>query len=151
MALPGQIAFDASPDVRSALGALGRTEDVRFSRSGRRLALAGFRNDRIAVADLEVAGTTVAITGLRELASSSLHHPHGVDFLDEETLVVGNRKGGVVLLRLPGVASDDGVEWIDPLGPAWMRITFPSASRSFGAAHLGRSTPGPLRFSKNSM
>jgi hypothetical protein len=118
VALPGQIAFDASPDVRAALGALGRTEDVRFSPSGRRLALAGFRNDRIAVAELEVVGTTVAITGLRELASSSLHHPHGVDFLDEETLVVGNRKGGVVLLRLPGVASDDGVEWIDPLGPA---------------------------------
>jgi hypothetical protein len=116
--LPGQIAFDASPDVRSALGALGRTEDVRFSPSGRRLALAGFRNDRIAVADLEVTGATVVITRLRELASSSLRHPHGVDFLDEETLVVGNRKGGVVLLRLPGVVSDDRVEWIDQLGPA---------------------------------
>jgi hypothetical protein len=101
VALPGQIAFDASPDVRSALGALGRTEDVRFSPSGRRLALAGFRNDRIAVADLEVTATTVAITRLRELASSSLHHPHGVDFLDEETLVVANRRGGVIVLRLP--------------------------------------------------
>ena len=118
MVPPGQIAFDASPDVRAALGTLGRTEDVRFAPSGRRLALAGFRNDRIAVADVEVAGTTVAITRLRELASSSLHDPHGVDFLDEETLVVGNRRGGVVVLRLPSVASDDGVEWVDPLGTA---------------------------------
>ena len=41
--------------------------------------------------------------------------------------------------------------WIDPFGPAWMRITFPSASRSLGAAHRGRSTPGPLRFSRNAM
>jgi hypothetical protein len=118
VALPGQIAFDASPAVRAALEALGRTEDVRFSPSGRRLALAGFRNDRMAVADLEIDGTTVAITRLRELASSSLHDPHGVDFLDEETLVVGNRKGGVVVLRLPSAVSDGGVEWIDPLGPA---------------------------------
>ena len=60
----------------------------------------------------------MAITRLRELASSSLHDPHGVDFLDEETLVVGNRRGGVVVLRLPSVASDDGVEWVDPLGTA---------------------------------
>ena len=117
MALPGQIAFDAPPDVREALGTLGRTEDVRFAPSGRRLALAGFRNDRIAVADVEVAGTTVAITRLRELASSSLHDPHGVDFLDEETLVVGNRKGGVVVFRL-SAASEDRVEWTEPLGPA---------------------------------
>ena len=117
MALPGQIAFDAPPDVREALGTLGRTEDVRFAPSGRRLALAGFRNDRIAVADVEIAGTTVAITRLRELGSSSLHDPHGVDFLDEETLVVGNRKGGVVVFRL-SAASEDRVEWTEPLGPA---------------------------------
>ena len=116
MALPGQIAFDAPPDVRAALGTLGRTEDVRFAPSGRRLALAGFRNDRIAVADVEIAGTTVAIRRLRELGSSSLHDPHGVDFLDEETLVVGNRKGGVVVFRL-SAASEDRVEWTEPLGP----------------------------------
>ena len=119
---------------------------MRFAPSGGRLALAGFRNDRIAVADVEVAGTTVAITRLRELASSSLHDPHGVDFLDEETLVVGNRRGGVVVLRLPSVASDDGVEWVDPLGTAVEAAADgPARCGSTAAERRSCATTGPTR------
>jgi Lipoprotein LpqB beta-propeller domain len=114
-----QIAFDAPPEVRAALEALGRTEDVRFAPSGRRLALAAYRKDRIAVADVEItvsaSGPKVAVTRLEQIASSSLREPHGLDFLDEETLVVGNRRGGVVVLRLPSAGSAESVTWVEPL------------------------------------
>jgi DNA-binding beta-propeller fold protein YncE len=116
-----QLAFDAPPDVRAALETLGRTEDVRFTPSGRRLAIASFHNERIAVADVEVTASAsepeVAVTRLEQLASPSLSKPHGLDFLDEETLVVGNRTGGVAVLRLPALGSADGVARMEQLGP----------------------------------
>src|SRR5262249_7198615 len=41
--------------------------------------------------------------------------PHGLDFLDEETLVVGNRGGSVVVLRLPSSEQTDAT-WVEPPG-----------------------------------
>ena len=35
------IAIDASPELRSAIAGMGRTEDVKFSPDNRRLAVAG--------------------------------------------------------------------------------------------------------------
>lgn len=102
--VPLEIAFDAPPAVREALARLARTEDVRFSPSGKRLAIAGFAKGRIAIADVEIArngsGPRVAVTGIQELASPALEDPHGLDFADEETLVVGNRGGGVAVFGL---------------------------------------------------
>ena len=48
----------------------------------------------------------MAITRLRELASSSLHDPHGVDFLTRRRWSSAIAKGGVVVFRLP--AASDG-------------------------------------------
>src|SRR5262249_14796769 len=117
--LPEQIPFDAPPDVHAALEAVGRTEDVRFTPSGRRLALAAYANERIALADVEGTASTarprVAVTHLELFASSSSREPHGLDFLDEETLVVGNRGGSVVVLRLPSSEQTDAT-WVEPPG-----------------------------------
>jgi hypothetical protein len=100
-----EIGFDAPPDVRDALAALGRTEDVRLAPSGRRLAIACFARDRIAVAEVEInvspSGPAIAVTSLDLVASPALREPHGLDFVDDDTLVVGNRAGGVAMLRLP--------------------------------------------------
>jgi hypothetical protein len=40
--------------VRAAVAALGRTEDVKFSPSNRRLAVAGFGDHKISVFDVSV-------------------------------------------------------------------------------------------------
>ncbi len=105
--MPLEIPFEATRAVREALAALGRTEDVRLSPSGRRLALAGFANGRIAVADVELSRDgsepAVAVTAVAVTESPAFRDPHGLDFVDEETLVVGNRGGGIAVLRLaPG-------------------------------------------------
>ena len=95
----------APTEVLQALDRLRRTEDLHFSPSGRRLALAGFGGDRIVIIDVAIAasptGTKVALTGCLELASSSLSQPHGVFFLDDATLFVANRGGGVSVLPVP--------------------------------------------------
>ena len=110
--------FHAPDAVRDAIDGLGRTEDVRFSPSGRRLAIACYGTDRIAVADVELDNGSeelrVALTGIALHQPVGLREPHGIDFVDEDTLAVANRAGGVVVLRLPG----DGSGEITSVGPA---------------------------------
>jgi DNA-binding beta-propeller fold protein YncE len=78
---------------------------VRFSPDNRRLAVAAFNNHRIALFDIEITGSAaakqVALTGAIELSSPSFHYPHGVDFVDDETLVVASRFADVAILKLP--------------------------------------------------
>jgi len=116
--LGGRAAVAASPAVEAALAALGRTEDVRFAPSGRRLAVAGFGNGTIAMIDLAVTvgrtGPVVAIEQVTSLGAAGLVQPHGIDWLDEHTLLVADRGGEVLALRL----SVDGAgrpERLDPV------------------------------------
>jgi DNA-binding beta-propeller fold protein YncE len=101
----------ATNAVRNALAAVGRTEDVRFAPSGRRLAIACFGTNRIAVADVELGsgseGFQVLLSSIELLEPAELDEPHGMDFVDEDTLAVANRAGGVIVLRLPPAGSGE--------------------------------------------
>jgi DNA-binding beta-propeller fold protein YncE len=102
--------YTAPPRVADAISALGRTEDVRFSPSSRRLAIAAFQRNRIVVFDIDItaghATTRVALTGGVELSSPALVRPHGVDFLDEDTLIVTSRGSDVALFKVPAGGRD---------------------------------------------
>lgn len=95
----------APEDVRRTLAALGRVEDVRFSPDCRRLAVAAYHRNRVAVFDVDIAGAApgagVRLTGVVEIASRHLSSPHGVDFLDDMTVIVANRDGDVAIFELP--------------------------------------------------
>ena len=93
------------PAVARGLAEVGRTEDLRFSPDGRRIAIAGFARRTVVLVDVEVTGAsgavpTVTIDGL-VVAATDLAQPHGLDWLDAETLVVGDRDGGVALIGVP--------------------------------------------------
>src|SRR4029453_7333059 len=100
-----EIQYTAQQSVTDAVASLGRTEDVRFSPSNRRLAVASFIRNRIVVFDIDIASssgaTQVALTGAVELASSALQWPHGLDFIDDNTLIVTSRGSDVALFKLP--------------------------------------------------
>lgn len=106
-----QIEYAAPQPVRDAIEALGRTEDLRLSPDNRRLAVAGFARDRIALLEIEfdasAAGVQVTLSGALELSSPALKEPHGLDFIDDETLIVANRAGDVAVFSLP--AAEFGV------------------------------------------
>jgi hypothetical protein len=99
------IEYTAPQSVTDAVGSLGRTEDVRLSPSNRRLAVASFHRNRIAVFDIDIASsrgaTQVALTGGVELSSPALQWPHGLDFIDDDTLIVTSRRSDVALFKLP--------------------------------------------------
>lgn len=94
----------ASPAIEAALSELGRTEDVKFSPSGRRVALADFSANLIWVCELihvsENGAERIVITHLSCLESPDLCYPHGLCWLGEERLVVANREGKVQVFGL---------------------------------------------------
>jgi DNA-binding beta-propeller fold protein YncE len=99
------IDIEAPADVRTVIASLGRTEDVTFSPNNERLAVACFGNDLVVVFDVAVddGGTRprVRLSGPITMRSDSLNTPHGLCFLDDDTLVVANRGGEVPIFALP--------------------------------------------------
>lgn len=100
-----EIRYTAPDSVRDVIASLGRTEDVRFSPSNRRLALTAFRHHAVVVFDIDITCSAgrkeVALTRAAQFSSPALDYPHGVDFLDEETVVVASRGGDMPILKLP--------------------------------------------------
>lgn len=106
-----KIDYRATDRARAMIASLGRTEDLRFSPNNRRLAIAAFNNARIAILDVEIStaggSPDVSLTGGLEISSPALRYPHGVDFLDDETITVANREHGVAIFRLPATFTHD--------------------------------------------
>ena len=100
-----EVQYSASAAAARAIADLGRTEDVQFSPSNRRLAVAAFHHNRIAVFEVEISRSAgkpqVALNSVVEIAAETLKGPHGLCFLDEDTLVVANREGSVEVYRVP--------------------------------------------------
>ncbi|MEO5845201.1 MAG: beta-propeller fold lactonase family protein [Caldimonas sp.] len=105
----GEVQCTVSVAAGAALARLGRTEDVKFSPSNRRLAVAGFNQNRIAVFDIAMHGrgdkTQVALDGVVEIEATTLSGPHGLCFLDEDTLAVASREGSVEVFGIPAAGS----------------------------------------------
>jgi hypothetical protein len=89
------LPFTATDDVRDALARIGRTEDVAFSPDERRLAIAGFTNGMCLLIDvaMDFSGgrKSIALSRKFEFTSPNLKNPHGLAFIDSETLVVADR------------------------------------------------------------
>ena len=117
-----RIAFDAPADVRAALDRAGRTEDVRISPDGRRLALACYSESAIGLADVTVERTSseeveVAVTGFELLRGPGVREPHGVEFVTNDVVAVANRGGSVAFYSLPGEGSNgELLPWGDAAG-----------------------------------
>ena len=133
---PRPLPIHADPGSRRMLDALQRTEDLRFSPDGDWLVVAGF-----ALRTLWLARSTVRevdgrpslhLSDAYEIDCEAFHYPHGLDFLDPATLVVANREGLVVLLRLPAA----------PIAGARMRLAPLRVLR--GAWRARVSSPGSV-------
>jgi hypothetical protein len=98
---------------------LDRTEDIAFSPTSRRLAVAAFNRHRIVVFDLDPLSVEgkgrVSLTGGVELSSRALRQPHGVDFIDDDTIVVASRTGDVNIFALPPGEPDVPLREMSPI------------------------------------
>ncbi|MBZ9678760.1 hypothetical protein [Mesorhizobium sp. ES1-1] len=100
-----KLPFRATANVHAALAELGRTEDVRFSPSNRLLAIAGFARGRVLLLSMKIVhgrqGLSITAADHMVLRSPDISQVHGLDFIDDTTLVVANRDAGLALFKLP--------------------------------------------------
>jgi DNA-binding beta-propeller fold protein YncE len=115
--VPDAFAFDPSPAVAAALDDLGRTEDIQFSPDQSRLAIAGFKRHKLLIIEVaqQSAESSIGSTRALEVTSELLVHPHGLAWLDDETLVVANRGGKVVVFQIPPLAEPLMRARLDPV------------------------------------
>lgn len=95
-----------SEPVRRAISGIGRTEDLRFSPGNASLAIAAFSLSKILLVRVHVESTpdgpVLNADDFLLVASHGLDRPHGIDFIDDQTIVVANRRGDVTVFELPG-------------------------------------------------
>jgi len=110
-----QIDYVAPQHVRDVVASLGRTEDVRFSPSNRRLAVIELWKNKLTVFEVCIPPSqnpkNVSLTGVAEISSTYLRCPHGLDFIDEENILVANREGQPCIFEIPlGAAGNYDLE-----------------------------------------
>ena len=114
--MTARLPYTAPAPVQTVIDKLGRTEDIVFSPSNRRLAIAAFGSNRITVLDIELTRTNgiphIALPRAVELYAIFLKHPHGVCFLDEQTLAVANRSGHVHIVDAPLAETPHDQHWV---------------------------------------
>ena len=114
--MTSEIPYTAPEQVQAVIDGLGRTEDIVFSPTNGRLAIAGFGANRIAVFDIELTRADgiarISIPRVVELFATFLRHPHGICFLDEQTLVVANRSGQVHIVDAPMPRTPHDQHWV---------------------------------------
>lgn len=110
-----------------------RSEDIAFSPSGRRLAVVA-TDGIVYLFSIVADARPVELSSCTLLRSPSLASPHGVDFLDEDILVVANRRAGVTFYRLPASLNSHERITLDPIHTM--------TSDWFGAAEETRTLRG---------
>jgi len=100
-----EIIPQISDVVRAAVSEIGRTEDVRFSPDNRLLALAAFEQNHVLIIAVDVSpggsSCSIALNDCVRLSSDGIGDVHGLDFIDDHTLIVANRDGYVSIIPLP--------------------------------------------------
>lgn len=113
-----QLEITAPVFVVEAKKTLARTEDCKFSPNGQKLAVAGFAKNKIIIFDIEVVASgkpAVSLTDYVEIHSPLLNYPHGLDFVDDSTLVIANRGGSVTVFEVPSPAPGQKEVTLAPL------------------------------------
>jgi hypothetical protein len=139
-----RLEYEASDELRGRIRGMGRTEDVAFSPDNRRLALARFASAQIAIFDIciEPGSDPVKISILDYwiLASPRLKCPHGVSFMDNDTLIVASREGYVDVFSLP--ATGLGGRTINLMPRHTLKGNWFSRLRSPGSVGVYATEPG---------
>lgn len=109
-----------------------RTEDIKFSPSGKLLILAP--KDSLVLLELESEFAPNHIVRHANLRSPGLAFPHGVDFISENIIVVANRDRWITFFRLKPAANPEN--WTE------MELIYEFKSKFFGPERATRLSFG---------
>lgn len=135
-----ELVLEMDDSVRHAIASIGRTEDISCSPDGNRLAIAAFGSDAVVFVDMSVSrhsDARVAVHGLTIVSSAHFRSPHGVDWIENDRVVVANRHGAVVVLPAPPQTNGVGALHVEPL-----LVIGPEDDSSDAVDHV--ATPGSV-------
>lgn len=119
MDLCPRISFMPSDGVKTALANLGRTEDVQFSPDDRRLAIAGYGLSKLLILDIKVKTAKGKILVVSddwlEITSPSFNYPHGLFWIDSNTLIIANRSTDVPIIKIPAEKPESRTVEVTPI------------------------------------
>ncbi len=114
------LSFGAPAETRLLLDGLGRTEDVKLAPSGTFVTTAEFLANRIVLLPVRIeagdGSPRIALGQASIITSRALRQPHGLHFLDDDHLVVANRRGDVVIFDISRAANEPGEYRLEPAG-----------------------------------
>jgi hypothetical protein len=114
-----RLNYTASDHVRKVIAGLGRTEDVKFSPNNRRLAVVSFGKNQSAIFDVCITGTPyerkITLTDAAAISSPYLKYPHGIDFIDDDKIIVADREGDATIFELPRGEGGGNSYQLDPI------------------------------------
>jgi hypothetical protein len=114
-----RLTFTPNLVVAERISALGRTEDVVFSPDQTRLAIAGFNENKILVIRIRIVTDngvmSVQSDGCIELRCADFRSPHGISWMDDDTLVIANRGKDVIIVSLPAMGDAGEVVKVEAL------------------------------------
>ena len=101
------------------LNKIGRTEDIRFSPDNKKLAIAGYHENSILILDIDVLDTNemqeVKIIKCVKIISKQINGPHGVEFKDNDYIIVANRNARLLLFDIRDLPSISTLVELRPL------------------------------------
>jgi DNA-binding beta-propeller fold protein YncE len=105
-----QLEIRTSNDVRRAIDGIGRTEDVHFSPSNTKLAVAGFKKNTILVLTVRFTSDGVDIEDALTVECDDFSFPHGVFWLSENRIAVANRGRDLAIVDVPDRQNEDEIK-----------------------------------------
>lgn len=108
-----------SEETKMFINEVGRTEDIRFSKDITRAAIAGFLQHCCILLHIQVQiideNPKIIIVGSTKITSKNLTHPHGVEFIGNEYLIVCNRTGCIDVFDIRNIQFNDKVIDLKPI------------------------------------
>jgi hypothetical protein len=141
------IPYTTTPEVQKVIDVMGRTEDMQFSPDRKWLAVAGFRNSKLYLYATNILtennSKVIHLDNSMVLDSSSIREPHGLHYMDDRHLLIANRAGAIVILRIPDLTEDNAEYKIKPV--ATIRTSLKCRVKSPGSICSYRMEDGRYR------
>ena len=106
-----EIDLETTSEILATLNAIGRTEDLAFSPDNSKLAIASYELNKVLIfnikVDTSILKPKVYLSNLCEINSSNFSLPHGIAWVNNETIIVANRVSHAVVIKTPDIANCD--------------------------------------------
>nr|WP_294841262.1 hypothetical protein [uncultured Methylotenera sp.] len=100
-----EINFESTEDILNKLRSIGRTEDLAFSPNNSKLAIASYALSKVLIFDINITSSyptpKISLDSACEINSPSIHLPHGIAWINNNTIIVANRSSNATILEIP--------------------------------------------------